>query len=343
MSSPLPFSTPSFSHSSLSLSSSSSSSSSSFILFRYLPPELRHHIYRYACHPRVVSLTYLPHEDIFRCPTHPPALLHVCRESRAEGLRTYIKCPLPSLHSTPSTIITTPTTTTTTTTTISNGREGQGSNDGDDNDDNTAGDRGRKAERYFYFHPWHDTLYLPRPADPFGLGYAGWARELAEAAAATFAGAVRRLAVDYVPAEVRRPWEAYGKMCLIGGCPRLEEAYLVVSSSRAPATVVGEEKRGCPCAEREEEEEEEVELVDPGDADGEIAEIMERVRESFRVELGDGIAGLLRGALGKEEEDDDDDDGQRSGRRGGEVGLELIPKAKVPSPSWAGRQLVCAS
>ncbi|AEO60699.1 hypothetical protein MYCTH_2310212 [Thermothelomyces thermophilus ATCC 42464] len=298
----------SFPHSSSSLSSSPSSSSS-FTLFRHLPPELRLQIYRHACHPRVASLTYLPApQDTFYCPTRPPALLHVCRESRAEGLRIYVKCPLPNLHHT----------TTTTTTKPDDGREGQG-------DDVNGGERGRD-ERYFYFHPHHDTLYLPRPgpaADPFGLGYADWARELAAAVAATFAGVVRRLAVDYVPAEVRRPWEAYGKICLIGGCPRLEEAYLVVSGAGAGACAAGE--RGG--AERE------VELVDPGDGDGEIAEIMERVRESFRVELGDGIAGLL-GAPGK--------DGERSGRSG-EVGLELIPKAKMPSPSWAGRRLVCAS
>ncbi|KAL2165074.1 hypothetical protein VTH06DRAFT_370 [Thermothelomyces fergusii] len=323
----------SFSHSSIACSTSppppsSSSSTSSFTLFRCLPPELRLEIYRHACHPRVVSLTYHPvPEDAFFCPTHPPALLHVCRESRAEGLRMYVKCPLPSLHHPTDAAATEP-----------DERRGEGDGDDDDGDDGRGRAAARRQARYFYFHPRHDTLYLPRPADPFGLGYGGWARELAAAVGGTFAGAVRRLAVDYVPAEVRRPWEAYGKLCLIGGCPRLEEAYLVVSSRAAAGDREEKEENNNNNNNNDDDDDDddaegEVELVDPGDGDGKIAEIMERVRESFRVEVGDAIAGLLR-APGR--------DGQRPGR-GGEAGLELIPKAKVPSPSCAGRRLVCAS
>jgi len=296
-------------------------SSSSFTLFPDLPPELRLQIYRHACHPRVTTLSFRParQEAAFHCPTRPPTLLHISRESRAEGLRLYAKCPLPDPDL-----------------------------DSDDDEEQHYDDGAEKEEqgatepRYFYHHPHHDTLYLPRPGpadDPFGLGYGDWARRLLHGPGATRTAStpslfssspvgrvVRRLALDYVPGEVRRPWEVFEKVWLIRACPRLAEAYLVVaggggsggSTSAAAAAAGAEGAQG-----------REVEFVDPAAGDAEIVRIMERVRESFRVELGDGF-----GALGK--------DGGREGRVQVEVGLELIPKSKVLS-AWGGRHVACAS
>ncbi|KAL2141750.1 hypothetical protein VTI28DRAFT_2006 [Corynascus sepedonium] len=295
-----------------SIPSSSSPPPPSFTLFRYLPPELRLQIYRHSCHPRVTTLAYLPApQDTFRCPTRPPVLLHICRESRAEGLRIYAKCLLPNFQ-------------------INNTgfdeseREGGDGGDGGDND-YAIGAGGKSQQQYFYHHPLHDTLYLPRPTpatDPLRLGYADWARQLfiSAAAGAALSGVVRRLAVDYIPAEIRRPWEVYGKMCLIRGCSMLEEAYLVVSGAGASAgsgtsVDVGDlEEKG-----KEEQGRREVEFVDPGAGDEEIVRIMERVRESFRAELESEIGGL--DAVGKDEELDPS----------GEFRLDLIPKTKVLS------------
>ncbi|KAH6632609.1 hypothetical protein F5144DRAFT_256391 [Chaetomium tenue] len=318
----------------------------SFTLFPLLPPELRLEIYHHACHPRVTTLSYLPApRDTYHCSTPPPTLLHISRESRAEGLRLYAKCLLPP---SPPTHQPSPDPT-------ESPEQPQQQPPPPEDDE-------PQPRRYFYHHPHLDTLYLPRPpraADPLGLGYADWAREFAAGAATArtavvttattaatrtgagagprgLAGVVRRLAVDYVPAEVRRPWEVFGKVCLIRGCPLLEEAYLVVQVSDG-----GEGRRqqrlgatGLPS----EGGRREVEFVDPAAGDAEIVRIMERVRASFRVELGDGVgeAGSVGeagwGGLGKE----------GAGDGTGRGGLELVPKAMVLSP-WGCRHVACAS
>lgn len=325
----------------------SSSSSPSFPLFPHLPPELRLQIYHHACHPRVTTLIY--QEDAgnttgtgtFRCPTHPPTLLHVSRESRAEGRRLYVQCFLPPPP--PTNPFCRP---------DQEGREGE--------------EEEEEYKRYFYHHPQLDTLYLPRPSPhpnpnngantnqfdsgfgfahggmstsmSTGMGYASWACDFATTLLPDVARAVRRLAVDYVPGEVRRPWEVYGKVCLLRGCARLEEAFLVVGRSQQTRTTCGhhqtQEGQGQQNGEGEGEGEgAEVEFVDPRADDGEIVGIMERVRESFRVELGSG--GGLGMGMGKE--------GMEENGEGREVGgLELIPKAKVVS-TWGCRPVACAS
>ena len=243
-------------------------STQSFTLFPYLPPELRLQIYRHACHPRVTTLTYLPSpHDTFHSPTPPPILLHISHESRTEGLRLYLRCPLPP------------------------------SAGGSEDPEREEGGEGRE-ERYIYHHPAQDTLYVPRPVD--SAGYADWARVLFGSRMPGLGAAVRRLAVDYVPAERRRPWEVYGKVCLMRGCGGLEEAFLIVSACDGDGKGGGRGR--------------EIEFVDPRADDEEIRGVMERVRESFRWELGEGEA------------------------------LELVPKAKVVS-GWAGcdRAVVCAS
>ncbi|KAH6855822.1 hypothetical protein B0I37DRAFT_63638 [Chaetomium sp. MPI-CAGE-AT-0009] len=300
----------------------------SFTLFPLLPPELRLHIYHHACHPRVTTLSYLPApRDTYQCLTPPPTLLHISRESRAEGLRLYAKCLLPPSPSSPP-------------------EQTEPSTEDDEN----------HPRRYFYHHPHLDTLYLPRPppaADPLGLGYADWAREFAAGIATTtvtvtatatpkgpaaagagvsgLAGVVRRLAVDYVPAEVRRPWEVFGKVCLIRGCPLLEEAYLVVGGGGGGGDG-GPQQPGSGSGAGWDAGRREVEFVDPAVGDAEIVRIMERVRASFRVELGDGNG--LVGVRGEGKED--------AGEHGVQAGLELVPKAMVLSP-WGCRHVACAS
>ncbi|KAK4155433.1 hypothetical protein C8A00DRAFT_41981 [Chaetomidium leptoderma] len=306
--------------------------SSSFTLFPNLPPELRLQIYRHSCHPRVTTLSYLPAPaDTFHCPTHPPTLLHVSRESRAEGLRLYARCFfLPHSETAAAAAAAAPTTTTTT-----------------EAEAETEAEEGR-LRRYFYYHPHADTLYFPRPtpaADPLGQGYAQWAVELAVRLPA-LVGLVRRLAVDYVPGDVRRPWEVYRKVALIQGCSRLEEAFLVVASVTSGSTTTSSSSIGTGSGSaaaaaaveggRNHGEEMmqgggEVEFVDPRADDEEIVGIMERVRESFRYKLGDGFRLGLPRKEGRNE---------MNGVEEGE--LELIPKAKVLSP-WAGRHIACAS
>jgi len=74
------------------------STSDEFHLFPALPPELRLKIWGYALSvPRNVTVLCLegrfergaPREVKFSSPDRPPALLHVCRESRCEALRIY--------------------------------------------------------------------------------------------------------------------------------------------------------------------------------------------------------------------------------------------------------------
>jgi hypothetical protein len=290
------------------MSSSSSSSSPTFTLFPYLPPELRLQIYRHSAHPRVTTLTYHFQTNTFTCSTHPPLLLHICHESRAEGFRLYTKCLLPEADSA-STSLPNPSTTI----------PGSPASEG-------KGNRGIEG-RYFYHHPDQDTLYLPRP--PLGLGYADWARDFA-VRLPQVAGAVRRLAVDYIRPEVRRPWEVYGKVCLIRGfLPRLEEAFMVISSSSSSSGLSGGGGGGVEGG--EEEEGAEIELIDPRGDTEEIMGIMERVRESFRVAVGVGL-GLMGLGLGQEDGGGGDGGGYDGhGQRRG--GLELRPKAKVPS-AW---------
>ncbi|KAI1142134.1 hypothetical protein F5Y05DRAFT_409282 [Hypoxylon sp. FL0543] len=61
----------------------------SFTLFSLLPTELRLHIWRHTCHPRVVEVLYDSQNDRCTTPTAPPAILHACQESRFEALRIY--------------------------------------------------------------------------------------------------------------------------------------------------------------------------------------------------------------------------------------------------------------
>ena len=77
-----------------------------------------------------------------------------------------------------------------------------------------------------WFAPDLDTLYVPRWGR---LGYADAARDFARHVLDT-AEHVRRLAIDHVRPEVRRPWETYSKYWLMRGFPYLREAFLVLGA-----------------------------------------------------------------------------------------------------------------
>lgn len=285
---------------------SSSQILDTFHLFPLLPPELRLLIWHESCTPRVITLTYLsaPADTFVTTHTRPPALLHVCAESRAYGLaRLYVKCPiLPSPAAD-------------TTLTTHGGHETR-----------------EEEEIYFHLHPTLDTLYLPRPPSlspsspspsPFpslshsisSLGYAThWTTSFFTSRVPSAAGTVHKLALDYVPASVRRPWEVYGKVSLLRGCGGgLEEAVLVVKEEESPQGEGGGSHGG--------EEDGEVELVDfAEDRAGFVRAIVERVKESFWYELQSAWTSGLE--MGREE---------RKGGRGNGEGweLELVPKARV--------------
>ncbi|KAG7287121.1 hypothetical protein NEMBOFW57_006626 [Staphylotrichum longicolle] len=104
------------------------------------------------------------------------------------------------------------------------------------------------------------------------MGYASWACDFATTLLPDVARAVRRLAVDYVPGEVRRPWEVYGKVCLLRGCARLEEAFLVVGRSQQSHTLwsSSDSRRARTTKWEGEGEGAEVEFVDPGGMTGRL-------------------------------------------------------------------------
>ena len=67
----------------------STAQTSAFGLFSLLPAELRLDIWRLSCSQRVVEVYYDAQQDRCLTTTAPPAILHACRESRAEGLRIF--------------------------------------------------------------------------------------------------------------------------------------------------------------------------------------------------------------------------------------------------------------
>ncbi|KAK3390332.1 hypothetical protein B0H63DRAFT_111759 [Podospora didyma] len=62
-----------------------------FHLFSLLPTELRLEIWRQKCLPRVVQVRYDQENDRCLSTTRPPMVLQICRESRHEALRLYVK------------------------------------------------------------------------------------------------------------------------------------------------------------------------------------------------------------------------------------------------------------
>lgn len=223
-----------------------------FTPFPFLPTELRLEIWRLSHTPRVVSVLYSLTHDRCIPSTPPPAIAHVCRESRYEALRgDYVLAFSTPSHPSPS----------------------------------------------IWFSPALDTLYIPRWGD---LGYADAARDFAQHVLHT-APHVRRLAIDHVRPEIRRPWETYSKYWLMRGFPLLREAFLVLGSEE---DVTGSSGQG----------QGQIEFVDPRGSWDEIRGVMDKVKASFGCEVGMECVCW--------------DDGLLDLGMGGPC-LELIPKTKA--------------
>jgi hypothetical protein len=85
-----------------------------------------------------------------------------------------------------------------------------------------------------YFNPYRDTLYLPRH---MAMGYDETLRDFSSLVVDRegLLNEVRRIAIDHVDIEVKRPWESYNKASLIRGFKKLEELVLVLSQKGAEA------------------------------------------------------------------------------------------------------------
>lgn len=222
-----------------------------FTPFPFLPTELRLAIWRLLPTPRVVSVRYSLTHDRCLPSTPPPAIAHVCRESRYEALHSdfYVLAFSTPSHPSPS----------------------------------------------IWFSPALDTLYIPRWGS---LGYADAARDFAHHVLGT-AEHVRRLAIDHVRPEVRRPWETYSKYWLMRGFPFLREAFLVLGAEDDDVRGQGQ-----------------IEFVDPRGSWEEIRGVMDKVKASFGCEVGMECVCW-------------DGDGLLDLGMGGGPCLELIPKAKA--------------
>lgn len=303
---------------------------STFTLFPYLPTELRLQIFRDCCTPRVVQLSYSPRLDLCRTVNTPtPAVLHVCKESRAEALRAYyLKC---------------------------------------------FGTRAR-PDPEIYFAPALDVLYVPRDGlsegepDAAEMGYdhvaCGFSDHIFVPSVVELDGCgtmvrgpvVRRLAVDYVPPLIRRPWETYNKYCLMRAFEGLEEAFLIFNHNGSGVKVEEEDEDRDRSLSKGygREERLEIEFIDPQGEREAIMQLMEGVRESFSFEVGIGVDVGLRSSAtptatsspsevetredewGYRTEGQDDDHHHQVGAFT-ESSLMLIPKTKT-CHSWQHQQ-----
>ncbi|KAK4134733.1 hypothetical protein BT67DRAFT_434152 [Trichocladium antarcticum] len=309
---------------------------STFTLFPLLPPELRLEIWHHTLTPRIVTLTPTTADTAttLTTTTRPPAILHANHESRTFCQRHYVQCPiLPPQEAA--------------------GPEPQQAHDSQQQQQPQP-----QPQQYFHLHPTLDTLYIPRPATP--AGYSAWLRAV-PARVPCAAAAARRVALDYVPAAVRRPWEVYEKMSLLRGCGALDEAVLVIEAGEVGRGMVvppsppgdgagwmmgGGEGEG---EEEEEEGEEEEGMVvglelevevdggkgeGEGEGEGECGEVefVGLGEDGDGAEVGRGIVGLVRESFRYEGGGGwgfakDDGEGEGEGRFEDE--LELVPMAKV--------------
>ena len=82
-----------------------------------------------------------------------------------------------------------------------------------------------------YFNPYHDTLYLPRHRE---MGYDETLRNFKTIVKDEegLLDEVRRLAIEHVDAEVKRPWESYNKASLLREFRDLQEVVLVLLTAK---------------------------------------------------------------------------------------------------------------
>ncbi|KAH8678831.1 hypothetical protein BGZ60DRAFT_468219 [Tricladium varicosporioides] len=91
-----------------------------------------------------------------------------------------------------------------------------------------------------YFNTLGDTLYLPRHRE---MGYDETLRDFKKLVdnKEDYLDEVRRVAIEHVDVEVKRPWESYNKAVLIRGFRQLEETILVLCDMKGERRDLDEE------------------------------------------------------------------------------------------------------
>ncbi|POS82594.1 hypothetical protein EPUL_006456 [Erysiphe pulchra] len=166
-----------------------------FHLFRFLPTELRLSIYALSLPRRVLTAQYNSNKESVTVYAALPSLLSTCVESRIVALKHY-SLSFGTYTSKPKT----------------------------------------------YFNPDLDTLYIPRCSD---MGYdenfrtfknfivedmrqEGLLSEGDIRAASRRIDRLHSVAIDYVDAQIKRPWEAYNKASFLRSFSQLDEIILVL-------------------------------------------------------------------------------------------------------------------
>ena len=126
----------------------------------------------------------------------------------------------------------------------------------------------RSSPARTYFNPYRDTLYLPRH---MAMGYDETLRDFKSLVLdpTHLLDQVRRIAIDHVDVEVKRPWESYNKASLIRRFKNLDEVVLVLC-----------QKGGG----REEGWRKETVFVDPREAVEEVLRFWFEFRQTFLLE-----------------------------------------------------------
>jgi len=86
----------------------------------------------------------------------------------------------------------------------------------------------RSSPAHIYFNPHLDTLYRPRWRQ---MGYDDALRDFRSfinAEENAWLDELRRIAIDYIDVEVKRPWEGYNRTMLVRSFPKLEEVVMVL-------------------------------------------------------------------------------------------------------------------
>lgn len=171
-------------------------SNNQFHLFRFLPTELRLSIYALSLPRRILTVNYDSSTNSFTSLTALPSLLSTCMESRLVALKHY------SL---------------------------------------SFGTISSSAK--IYFNPDLDTLYIPRCSEmgydeDFRIFKSLIVEEMEEEAIQdanerkvrmNSLERLRSVAIDYVDAQIKRPWEAYNKASFLRGFSQLDEIILVLT------------------------------------------------------------------------------------------------------------------
>ncbi|KAK0701691.1 hypothetical protein B0T26DRAFT_659923 [Lasiosphaeria miniovina] len=180
-----------------------------------------------------------------------------------------------------------------------------------------------------YFLPALDILYLPRCGV---MGYDDTARDFGRYVPGGTVEHVRRLAIDHVKPEIRRPWETYNKFCLLRTFPSLREAFLVLSSPGDDENGGDDDNNNNNNNNNSNSNSQiEIEFVDPRGDPQEIVRLMDTVKDSFNFELGPFGFGSYQSCSTRASSSTSSSTEIGGAGHGHPwmVALELVPKAKA--------------